>query len=657
METSTAPQLPTSPTWQDNLLDALRARRRTWLIVAIAIVVLGALVALVAPGILPPTLVVGLAVGIAAVMLATALVLGLDSADLVVAGPRHVTAAGGFVSGVISRSPGDIAALMELIDAHSPGGDGVRLALTPASRDAGVPGARAAMVAHELANRGHKVLLTDLTRGGSPTAGLSDVLAGTHKLADAVRFDEELFLANLAVGSEPDKALAGFAGWASSLPPDLDVLVAALPPLAEPGVLPAVQGVELVLVLVEVGRTQRIDLIASLDAIDVAGVPAELILVDGAVQAQALGYTNPAAAAGDPSPHQVADDQDGSDVATRETSQDDDDLIGPMSAVAISPAEPVASTSDEGGVVASVDDDQADDATPATSDAPSQTDRPVWDESTDFDGRGEDDSGLTDELDPDEVTKIDDGADGSDEVDLTDRVDPAAEPAEPAEPAEGVVGDDPDTDGQHGPAVTGSADSDDTVVADRDHATDGATSAVPAIQQPRRRRSLWRRNEDDLELDVPDEAPGVRVIEPATSPVQQRLELDRHSAPVLGETAGPRHDDLDIDDGPAVARPGSGHVRTIRGPRPTPPPSPATTVGRGLGRATRPPETSASTSGLVPQVSALPLRHEPKDGDSIDGAQPAGDHDIDSVARETARLTASLQELAHEVWRRDDTEK
>lgn len=275
MTDQTAP----APRWLDGFVDILQARRRTWIVTAVAVVLLGALLALLAPSLLPPTLLMGVAVGIAAALLATATVVALDSADLVVRGPRHVVAAGGQVAGTISRSPGDIDALMDLIDQY--GSDrGVRVALTPASRSAGVPGARANMVAEELAQRDLKVLCTDLTRGRTPAVGLSDVLSGDRKLAEAVRFDEELFLAHLAIGSEPEAALAGFADWANALPEDLDVLVAALPPLAEPGVLPAVQGVELVLVLVEVDRTERVDLIACLDAIDAAGVPAALVLVD-----------------------------------------------------------------------------------------------------------------------------------------------------------------------------------------------------------------------------------------------------------------------------------------------------------------------------------------------------------------------------------------
>lgn len=275
MTEQTAPK----PSWLDGFVDILQARRRTWIAAAIAVVLVGALLALLAPSLLPPTLLMGVAVGIAAALLASAVVVALDSADLVVRGPRHVAAAGGQVAGTISRSPRDIEALMALIDRHG-SEHGVRVALTPASRSAGVPGARANMVAEELAQRDLKVLCTDLTRGRTPAVGLSDVLSGERKLAEAVRFDEELFLAHLAIGSEPEAALAGFADWANSLPDDLDVLIAALPPLAEPGVLPAVRGVELVLVLVEVDRTERVDLIACLDAIDAAAVPAALVLVD-----------------------------------------------------------------------------------------------------------------------------------------------------------------------------------------------------------------------------------------------------------------------------------------------------------------------------------------------------------------------------------------
>jgi hypothetical protein len=267
------------PGWLNESVEVLAARRRIVVAAAVGLTLLGGIVALIAPSLLPPRPLVGAAVGLAAVLLATALGLAVDAADLVVRGQRHIAAAGGTVAARVARDPDDVGPLMARVAQHAQDGR-IRVALTPASRSAGVPGARAGALAKALAQTGRKVLLTDLTRGGTPAAGLSDVLAGDKRLAEVVRFDQDLYLARLAVGSDPERALAGFAEWAADLPPDLEVLVAALPPLAEPGVLAAAAMADVVFVQVEVDRTERVDLIASLDAVDTTGMTAELVLVD-----------------------------------------------------------------------------------------------------------------------------------------------------------------------------------------------------------------------------------------------------------------------------------------------------------------------------------------------------------------------------------------
>ncbi len=287
----TSSPLPASaPSWLTESLAVLDARRRLVAGTAVAIVFLGAAVALIAPGLLPPRIIVGVAVGIAAVLLSVALALAVDAADLIVRGSRHVNAAGGKVSARIGRDHRDVGPLLSATSRHASDGR-VRLALAPASRAAGVPGARANAVAQALARTGRKVLLCDMSRGETAAVGLSDVIAGDVPLTEAVRFDSELYLARLAVGSDPEAALAGLADWIHALPSDLEVLVIALPPLSEPGVLAAASALDVTMLLVEVGRTERVDLIASLDAIDAASLAAELVLVDPA--RSAVGAAEP----------------------------------------------------------------------------------------------------------------------------------------------------------------------------------------------------------------------------------------------------------------------------------------------------------------------------------------------------------------------------
>ncbi len=313
------------PDWLAEALDVLSARRRLVVATAVGLVLFGAIVALVAPSILPPRAVVGAAVGVAAALLSTALALALDASDLVVRGARHVRAAGGTVDVRVGRQHDDVGPLLAAVARHAGAGP-LRVALAPASRSAGVPGARAAALAEALARTGRKVLLTDLTRGGSPAAGLSDVITGTRTLSEVVRFEQELYLARLAVGSDPDVAIRGFAGWVDGLPSDLEVLVAALPPLAEPGVLAASASLDATLVLVEVGRTERVDLIASLDAVDAAHLTCEVVLVD---PERTAALASPPVDEGVPAGHPdepVAEDVEQADAVDPQV---DDDLPRP----------------------------------------------------------------------------------------------------------------------------------------------------------------------------------------------------------------------------------------------------------------------------------------------------------------------------------------
>ena len=554
MTTHTAP----TPSWLDGFVDILRARRGTWVVAAVAVVLVAALLALLAPSLLPPTALVGGAVGIAAALLATALVVALDSADLVVRGPRHVAAAGGRVAGTISRAPGDIDALMALIDQHS-GDHGVRVALTPASRAAGVPGARANMVAEELARRDLKVLCTDLTRGRTPAVGLSDVLSGQRKLADAVRFDEELFLAHLAVGSEPEAALAGFADWATALPDDLDVLVAALPPLAEPGVLPAVQGVELVLVLVEVDRTERVDLVACLDAIDAAGVPAALVLVD----------------------------------------PDLDNIPELSTSVAVLGHAPDEDFHPE--------DPEARLRTVDLVDAPESSATPA-----------EDADAPSDLLPPDD----DEFDDGADDHDLPAHEDEAAAapdvPGAASEPVERPAPAPSPPDVTPEPAAD-AADEQDEASGDRSG------------------------NE------------GVRVVAGQAGPARGPAAGARPSAPVRSADTSAYED----DDDPQPPVVGGGHVRTLRARR-------AAMATVDPAEAPLPPDESAEAPPPPDQAAPDQAAPDQPDSDQPDSDQPASEtapadggeaahlDEIDSTAREAARLTASLHALANEVWQRGD---
>ncbi len=694
--------------WQDQLVDVLRARERMWLVAALVLILLGALLALLAPGTLPPTPLVGLAVGAAAVLLATALVIGLDASDLIVRGPRHVAAAGGTVAGTISRSTADIDALVDLIDDHAAGGT-VRVALTPASRSAGVPGSRANIVAGEMAARGQKVLVTDLTRGGTPAVGLSDVISGERQLGEAVRFDDELYLAHLAVGSEPERALEGFASWARGLPPDLDVLVAALPPLSEPGVMTAVQGVELVLLLVEVDRTERVDLIASLDAIDAAEVPAELVLVDDAVAAASPSGSASVEVLSTPGSTPRQRDPDGFDLREEGGATDGDVDLGhdqpddgaddhdedhpgtdpgtdadtpTVSLDRTDPEFPSGSTPDD------TPEDRPDARAGAAAGGPSGAAGPATGVAPGAGAAGAAagamaaGAAMAGSRDRSDVTRVP-GVGGTrgaadadrrrgtgDEPDARPSVDPSEfdddEVPPPTEPGGGHVrtlrrrapepppeepasvtppaGDDPGTS-----AVTSAGDAGTAAPTDPD-----ATMAMAPVGLAGGSDPVV---DDDATRDVGDTAaPETAAPETVAEPDTAVADDDTY-APVRDEYVDPFADDAAAT--PVAEDPGVvGHTTTG-----------ADTVDAGAGDDL--PDDHLDDSGNDahddrPDLSGDDARDLPRDdvgndGGDVSGEDVAGDDDedddgdpIDVMAREQARLSASLQQLAQDVWQRGD---
>jgi hypothetical protein len=396
------------PEWLAEPLAVLSSRKRLVITVAAAIVFLGAIIAMLFPSVLPPRPLVGAAVGVAAALLATAVALALDASDLIVRGARHVTAAGGVVGVRTTRAHDDVAPLLAAVARHAHRPGPLKIALVPASRTAGVPGARAAALAESLAKTGRKVLFSDLTRSGTPAAGLSDVVAGTRQLSEVVRFESELYLARLAVGADPDAALKGMPAFVAGLPTDLEALVAALPPLAEPGALPAAEAFDLVFVLVEVDRTERVDLIASLDAMDTSRVASELVLIEPEA---------PEAAAPVIAPSEVTRDEPSiGDL----DAPDDDPIVAEYTFEDDSPVEPVVAPIATGS---------------------------VWDDDEDAVDDLADAAGIVPDADAvDAATDWSDEPDESDWSDESDDVEAADEPDQPAAADQPADADEPDED-------------------------------------------------------------------------------------------------------------------------------------------------------------------------------------------------------------------
>jgi len=265
------------PTWLEELLELLEIRRRLAIAVAGAVVVTGLLVAFLAPGVLPATPGVGAAVGVAACLLALAAVIGLDAGDLSVQGARHVRAAGADVAVVLRgrAEGGGVNAVVQRLDALG----AHRVALVPAAagaRDATVAIADGLGQAWARAER--RVLVVDASRPDASQAGIVDVARGEAPLGEAVTFDPRLMLARLGAGADLETALVELPGLAPRLPADIERTVVALPPLTDPAARAGATAVECVLVLAVVGSTSRVDLLATLEALDLVAVHAQVLL-------------------------------------------------------------------------------------------------------------------------------------------------------------------------------------------------------------------------------------------------------------------------------------------------------------------------------------------------------------------------------------------
>ncbi len=273
---------PLSPGWLAELLEVLEERRQVLLVAAAGLSVLGVLAALVAPGFVPPRPLVGAAVGLAAALLAVAITVAVDSADPTVTGPRHVRAAGGQVAAVLDATPSAdaVAALAARIDARAGAGGRHWIALAPADRSIHTVSAWADVLGVALAARERRVVVIDLADGPRPgVPGVVEVVGDELKLGQAVDFDRELMLARLGPGADDVRALELLTGLVPRLPSDIEILVVALPPLARPGALAAAGTLDRILVFADAGATSRVDLIASLDAIDATDTASEVVLL------------------------------------------------------------------------------------------------------------------------------------------------------------------------------------------------------------------------------------------------------------------------------------------------------------------------------------------------------------------------------------------
>ncbi len=248
------------------------------------LVLVAVVVAVVAPGFLPPTPLVGAAVGGAALLLAIAVLIALDSADLTVRGPRHVRAAGGELVAVLPLRA-DASATTELAAAIQdvrPSGRTLLHGIAAATGDGRRSAAWVDRLGHRLAQDGSSVLTLDLTGEGNGQPGFLEMIRENAKLTSVVDLHPDLRLARLGAGRDTKEALRAFVEAGSWIPRDLEVLLVALPMAASRPVVRASLVLDQLLVVAERDRTSRVELIAGLDAVEAVGTQAQVILIDDA---------------------------------------------------------------------------------------------------------------------------------------------------------------------------------------------------------------------------------------------------------------------------------------------------------------------------------------------------------------------------------------
>ena len=305
------------------MLDAIDVRRTLVLAIAIGVSLVALVISTLFPSVLTPTLGVGAIIGLAGCLLGAAAAVAVDAGDRTVRGPRHVDAAGANLVTVV-RGPvanDDLVTwALDRVREH----DGLRLVLAAAGTDVLRSRRLGESLGAALARRGHRVLYADLCDPHAAEPGAVEVVRGEMKLSQVVRFESGLSLARVGPGNSRDFALTEFPSFVARLPSDVDLLLAALPGLRQPGTLAAVAAADRVLLLVTANETSRVDLIAALDALDEAHVPGDVILLHDAVQPPAVGSSTPdlsaalgASAAGSAD----VDDEEGDD------DEDDDDDV------------------------------------------------------------------------------------------------------------------------------------------------------------------------------------------------------------------------------------------------------------------------------------------------------------------------------------------
>ena len=272
------------PLWAIELLDVLDRRGPLALWAAGVLAAIALVIAAAAPGVIAPSALVGLLVGVASLAAGVAVAAALDALDVRVRGPRHVRSAGGDLVGLlpVGVRDDDAADLATAVVEARPAGAAMHLGLAPVGAEPDAAAAWSRALAAALGRAGTTVLLADLTGGPTSGPGVLEVVRDRIPLADAVTYVDGAPVAELGAGADVAAALGAVVSLPTLLPDDVGVLLVALPQVSSRAVVNAARVLDQVLLVAEANLTSRVELMASLDALRVAGCAPQVVLVDGA---------------------------------------------------------------------------------------------------------------------------------------------------------------------------------------------------------------------------------------------------------------------------------------------------------------------------------------------------------------------------------------
>jgi len=276
------------PTWAIELIDVLDRRGAFALWVGAVLATVTLLVATISPTLVAPQALIGVVVGITALAVGVALALALDTLDVRIRGPRHVRSSGGELVALLPTDPtvGDsddlAAAVLEVRTVGVP----LHLGLAPVAGDVTATIEWTRALGEAIARTGVSVLLVDLTSGASEQAGILEVVRDRVPLADVVTYASDLPFAEARAGRDHLKALQSFVSLPVVLPADVELLLVALPPIVNRSTVNAARILDQVLLVAEANLSSRVELMASLDALRVAGCSPQVVLVDGRTYAR-----------------------------------------------------------------------------------------------------------------------------------------------------------------------------------------------------------------------------------------------------------------------------------------------------------------------------------------------------------------------------------